>query len=477
MKSNNILTVLSEITSKSEKQGFETPIEYLQKFLTNLSNLFNTNELIFMNAQYLYLDDNKFTPIKFNRIPFTPAIVNTKIASKEYLIQKLYGVLAFFKSMHVKGYLGRLDFGLPESLLKKKFVLETILDDKICLIKPLEYDSEENRLRINCPNLFFEKNFDRCFNNLDEKIIGSMNHLNDVYDIIDGGKFDTLMFEIIKKDFSTEFFLKISKIFKQENVVKYIDTFKVFYRKNYINQIPFDSENDMEMLIESALFHSYFKGIKYSYQIPFMSNRKDKNYCDLGALFLTTKCKLSKEKIDAIKIAFEIAIKDLREFTLSEHIIRTQIKESKSSENNGLDKAQINLLKILRENKFNISQTTELLNSNGDRPIRRKTIIRYTKEMFIYYLAKNNWDLEKAVHLISNGQNNRNHIVQKYADYFLGNKGIIPTLINGAEQDKLTLKKSVRIKYHKYLSSFEKHLKEKVTNKNIFEKQLNNYLQ
>ncbi|GEM_PF-7088089 len=460
------INILYGLLEEANNISFDLPREYLEWFLKKTTDLFTEEELLFMNVQYLFIDDFAGKLIKFNKINYTPAIVNKKNIPEDFLIQRLHGVLTFFYSLGIKGYLSHLVFGLPPGLLKKKFILETILiDNNKQIKKPLVYDSKLNKLRLNVPNLYHPSVFKKYLSDLTEKIKLSFKFYKNDFIIIDGTKFDILVNEIVKKERTLEFILFINNLFKRKDVTEYLNFTKSYFKEHLSKLIKYDNEKDLNLLLEGALLHSFFKGITFSYQIPILSMLKEDEYCDLGAIMLTTKQKLDAETLQIIIIAFEMVIKQLREFNLykksknpGRNVYLTEYLDKNFI--NGLEKTHLNILSLLRNNSFNISQTTDTLNMNGNRSIRRKTVVRYTKEIFLYFLAKNNFDLERAILQLANSGNNKKIIAKKYKDYFLGHKGILTIITKGKSKEKEIIKNSLRIRYRKYFINFEKYVNE-----------------
>jgi len=141
-----------------------------------------------------------------------------------------------------------------------------------------------------------------------------------------------------------------------------------------------------------------------------------------------------------------------------------------------LSNEHLKVLKVLRENKFNIEKTVRFINTNRF-SVSRKTLIRYVKEICLIILSNNKWDLDKAIMDLAGSEALNRKAAQKYRSYFFNIKDG-KSIIDLAFDDKFfdTFKEYVRQKYESYLWDFAQKAKDRRITNNAWQFTLSKYL-
>ncbi len=124
-------------------------------------------------------------------------------------------------------------------------------------------------------------------------------------------------------------------------------------------------------------------------------------------------------------------------------------------------------LTYLRENGFVLDSALKEMNRNAFK-ISRKTLIRYTRELCLWFLAVNDWDLHRAVSNMAGKADLERYAAQRFRSYFIGDNrcnGILPIISNNHtdKEQEAFFKEIVHRDFHGHLLA----LKGKVVSREI----------
>ncbi len=119
-------------------------------------------------------------------------------------------------------------------------------------------------------------------------------------------------------------------------------------------------------------------------------------------------------------------------------------------------------LTYLRQNKFILDSTLKEMNRKAFK-ISRKTLIRYTRELCLWFLGVNDWDLNQAITSMAGKADLERYAAQRFRSYFIGDKrckGILPVLSNNHTDADLEefFKEIVHHDFRKHLHELKKRI-------------------
>ena len=121
-----------------------------------------------------------------------------------------------------------------------------------------------------------------------------------------------------------------------------------------------------------------------------------------------------------------------------------------------LEHILVKALEVLRKTHFHISEAMQHLEETVAFHPNRKTMMRYCRELCLWFLAKKQWDLQMAIRAMAGREELEESVARKFRDYFLGDKsnnGVLTVLSNNPEKglQKLMQQSLVRKKHEPLL--------------------------
>lgn len=133
--------------------------------------------------------------------------------------------------------------------------------------------------------------------------------------------------------------------------------------------------------------------------------------------------------------------------------------ENEFANKDGLEQRLRDVLKFLRASNFVIDRTLRSMAETNSFYPNHKTLMRYCRELCLWFLAQKNWDLSMAIKALAGNDKLEDAAAKKYRDYFLGDKkntGILYFLDQNPYGDKQAILKLslVRKQYESLLREF-----------------------
>jgi len=119
-------------------------------------------------------------------------------------------------------------------------------------------------------------------------------------------------------------------------------------------------------------------------------------------------------------------------------------------------------LHYLRRNNFIIDRTLHDINTNAFK-VSRKTLIRYTRELCLYFLSVSDWNLSRAIKEMASKVELERGAAIRYRNYFIGDKrsvGILALLNDPFSERKKELQGMVHNEFREHLNLLKGKLKQ-----------------
>lgn len=319
--------------------SFENPSDYLNWFLTQVSNMFGGNiKLRFTNIQYFTTDNITNEDFLHGRLLNIPTLIDLSVIGENNLLKTLTDVTAFLAAtsviQHFHSEPNRATINTFRDRLKIETIREPLLD---ITCKKIFFNKTENLITILLPDLYNQEN--------SELLLGkeffkpedlTIEKINKNQILLEGASFNNKL-DLFSKSHNFDLFIK--------KVLEHINSNRIQNLvQNYINESLtldfFNSENNSVDLTKSFILtsftHSWLKPNNYDYQL-IVSKYNGKQPTAYGVFLINTDTKISIELLKYLQLSLNIAfnnISQILEWSNTNH--KADVKKPKSEEKNSV---------------------------------------------------------------------------------------------------------------------------------------------